>query len=392
MFDLVRVHKFGHLDERVKEFTPDAKKPSHMAMEHWAIRQPQVKRLAMSERQADYAEMADAFDEDVEEPDTCDENWEDQLELHHKTSLPLPTAGNIELILSNGVWKGILAFDAFGNSEVTRRPLPWREQERPGRSYEPWLGADDKRLQHWFSKAHSINGGKTIQNAFTEVVHKNSFHPIKSYLESAVWDGVPRAESLFTVYLGAADTHYVRQVTRKMLLAAVARLYRPGCKFDQMLVLVGPQGAGKSSLLAKLGREWFSDSLRTFENKEAGEHLQSGWIFEIGELSAMKKTEVEEVKRSCPRQRTGTGWPMIGRCRSFRANVYFFWNHEHPGISSGHDREPPLLARRGSSRASRAEPLGPFNRGRGLPDLGGGFELVQGGGNLGAGSRGPLRG
>jgi predicted P-loop ATPase len=63
-----------------------------------------------------------------------------------------------------------------------------------------------------------------------------------------------------------------------------------------MLVLVGPQGAGKSSLLAKLGREWFSDSLRTFENKEAGEHLQSGWIFEIGELSAMKKSEVEEVK------------------------------------------------------------------------------------------------
>jgi predicted P-loop ATPase len=85
-------------------------------------------------------------------------------------------------------------------------------------------------------------------------------------------------------------------VTKKMLLAAVKRLYIPGCKFDQMMVLVGPQGAGKSSLLAKLGREWFSDSLRTFENKEAGEHLQSGWIFEIGELSAMKKTEVEEVK------------------------------------------------------------------------------------------------
>lgn len=124
----------------------------------------------------------------------------------------------------------------------------------------------------------------------------NTFHPIKTYLESAKWDGVPRAERLFVVYLGAADTHYVRQVTRKMLLAAVARLYQPGCKFDQMLVLVGPQGAGKSSLLAKLGREWFSDSLRTFENKEAGEHLQSGWIFEIGELSAMKKTEVEEVK------------------------------------------------------------------------------------------------
>ncbi|KQY87062.1 virulence protein E [Paenibacillus sp. Root52] len=291
LFDLVRVHKFGHLDERVKEFTPDAKKPSHMAMEHWAIRLPEVNRAAGAELQADFADV-DFDDED--EPE--DDSWLEQLERHHKTGKLLPTAGNIELILSNGTWNDILGYDAFGNAEVIRRPLPWREKERPGRLYEPWLGADDKRLQHWFSKAHDINSAKTIQNAFTEVVHRNTFHPIKTFLESTSWDGMPRAERLFTVYLGAADTHYVRQVTRKMLLAAVARLYRPGCKFDQMLVLVGPQGAGKSSLLAKLGREWFSDSLRTFENKEAGEHLQSGWIFEIGELSAMKKTEVEEVK------------------------------------------------------------------------------------------------
>ena len=88
----------------------------------------------------------------------------------------------------------------------------------------------------------------------------------------------------------------MRQVTRKILLAAVKRLYIPGCKFDEMLVLVGPQGCCKSSIIAKLGRDWFSDSLRNFENKEAGEHLQSGWIFEISELSAMKKSEIEEVK------------------------------------------------------------------------------------------------
>lgn len=291
LFDLVRVHKFGHLDERVKEFTPDAKKPSHMAMEHWAIRLPEVNRTAGAELQADFADVD--FDEDAEAED---DSWTEQLERHHKTGKLLPTAGNIELILSHGLWRDILAYDAFGNAEVIRKQLPWRPAERPGRNYEPWLGADDKRLQHWFSKAHGINAAKTIQNAFTEVVHRNTFHPIKSYLESTEWDSLPRAERLFVTYLGAADTHYVRQATRKMLLDAVARLYRPGCKFDQMLVLVGPQGAGKSSLLAKLGREWFSDSLRTFENKEAGEHLQSGWLFEIGELSAMKKTEVEEVK------------------------------------------------------------------------------------------------
>ncbi|WP_160045562.1 virulence-associated E family protein [Paenibacillus sp. USDA918EY] len=294
LFDLVRVHKFGHLDEQVKDHTPDAKKPSHLAMEQWAAQRPEVKKLALAERQADFAEMADEFDDDDEDPE--EEDWETKLELHHKTGLPLPTAGNVELFLMHGIWRGVLAYDAFGNTEVIRRPLPWRPPERPGRSYEPWLGADDKRLQHWFAKVHGISSAKTIQNAFTEVVHRNTFHPIKAYVESAQWDGTPRAERLFIDYLGAADTHYARQATRKMLLAAITRLYRPGCKFDQMLVLVGPQGAGKSSLLAKLGREWFSDSLRTFENKEAGEHLQSGWIFEIGELSAMKKTEVEEVK------------------------------------------------------------------------------------------------
>lgn len=292
IFDLVRVHKFGHLDERVKEHTPDAKKPSHLAMEQWATQRPEVKKLALAERQADFAEFADSFEDD-EDPE---EDWETKLEIHHKTGVPLPTAGNVELFLTHGIWRDVLAYDAFGNTEVIRKHLPWREPERQGRSYEPWLGADDKRLQHWFAKVHGISSDKTIRNAFTEVVHRNTFHPIKAYVESAEWDGVPRAERLFTVYLGAEDSHYTRQVTRKMLLAAVTRLYRPGCKFDYMLVLIGPQGAGKSSILAKLGKEWFSDSLRTFENKEAGEHLQSGWLFEIGELSAMKKTEVEEVK------------------------------------------------------------------------------------------------
>ncbi|MFK7695389.1 VapE domain-containing protein [Paenibacillus sp. HJGM_3] len=295
LFDLVRVHKFGHLDERVKEFTPDAKKPSHLAMEHFVVQLPEVKRLKMADIQESFGEMDD-IEPAGEDPEPEDDSWKERLECHHKTGDVLPTAGNVELILTHDVWRGVLAYDAFGNAEVVRKPLPWRDRERPHKEYEPWLGADDKRLQHWFSKVYSMRASTTIQNAFTEVVHMHKFHPIKEYIESFQWDGQPRLERVFIDYLGAEDSHYVRQVTRKMLLAAVARLYRPGCKFDEMLVLVGPQGAGKSSLLAKLGRDWFSDSLRTFENKEAGEHLQAGWIFEIGELSAMKKSEVDEVK------------------------------------------------------------------------------------------------
>ncbi len=288
IFDLIRIHKFGHLDEDVKEHTPSNKYPSYKAMMEFAANIPEVKR----ERLADLQDDFEAIDTDPDDPDA----WKIHLEVEAKTGMPLPTASNAELILRSGEFKDILAYDAFGNTEVIRGPLPWRDRERPNQEYEPWLGSDDNRLSHYFDKAYGFRSERTLKNAFIEVTRKNKFHPIKEYLDSCIWDGIERLDKLFVTYLGAEDTHYTRSVTRKMLLAAVKRIYEPGCKFDYMMVLVGPQGAGKSSLLAKLGRKWFSDSLRTFENKEAGEHLQGAWIFELGELSAMKKTELEEVK------------------------------------------------------------------------------------------------
>lgn len=298
LFDLVRVHKFGHLDEDVNPHTPDAKRPSHLAMERWVSELPEVKKQIIAERQAEYEVIAEGIEskeqEEAGEPD--DESWIKELEIHPKTGKILPTSKNIELILSNGIWKGVLAYDDFGNTEVILKDLPWRKRKQPQYEYEPWLASDDKRLQHWFGVTYGIYSEKNIRNAFVEIAHRNEFHPIKNFIERQPWDGIPRAETVFIDYLGAEDSPYVRAVTRKMLLAAVTRLYQPGCKFDYMLVLVGPQGAGKSSLLAKLGQKWFSDSLKTFENKEAGEHLQRGWIFEISELAAMKKSEIEEVK------------------------------------------------------------------------------------------------
>lgn len=287
IFDLVRIHKFGHMDEDVKDRTPANKYPSYKAMLDFAANDPTVKKERLTDAQDDFEPV-----EDPENPDA----WKDLLDVESKSGLPEPTAKNAELILRNGAFKGVLTYDAFGNAEVIRGPLPWRDKEWPQQEYEPWLGADDKRLLHYLGKQYEFKSAATVLNAFTEVAHSNTFHPIKDYLESFIWDGIDRVEELFVTYLGAEDTHYVRTATRKMLVAAVKRIYEPGCKFDQMLVLIGPQGAGKSSLLAKLGRKWFSDSLKTFDNKEAGEHLQRSWILELGELSVMKRAELEEVK------------------------------------------------------------------------------------------------
>jgi putative DNA primase/helicase len=288
-FDLVRIHKFGRLDDRASEKTNIDKLPSYTAMIAFATQDVKVKRERLSE-------LSDEFSQ-VDSDEDPDADWINQLKMNDKTGFPLSTAANAEVILSNGPFKNVLAYDAFGNTEVIRKDLPWRKRERAHEDYEPWLGSDDRRLEHWFGKTYEIKSGTTIKNAFTEVAHKNRFHPIIEYLEAQTWDGKKRVDRLFIDYLGASNTPYVQEVTRKMLLAAVKRLYEPGCKFDYMLVLVGPQGACKSTIIQMLAKRWFSDSLKTFDTKEAGEHLQSAWVFEFGELAGMTKTEVDEIKQ-----------------------------------------------------------------------------------------------
>ncbi|WP_029516962.1 virulence-associated E family protein [Paenibacillus polymyxa] len=286
IFDLIRIHKFGDLDEGVKDKTNATKYPSYQAMLEFAASDSEVKRAVFNE------EFGDMEDEPGEAG-----SWRDKLKTHPKNpKIILPTGGNVELILENGPFKDTLAYDAFGNTEVIRRRLPWREKERPHTDYEPWLGADDKRMQHYFNKVFNIKSATVIQNAFTEVTHMNKFHPIKDFIQSVKWDGVKRLDTLFIDYLGCPDGPYEREATRKIMIAACKRLYEPGCKFDEMMVLVGPQGSHKSSLLARLGGPWFSDSIKNLDNKEAGEQLQKAWIVELGELSALKKSELEEVK------------------------------------------------------------------------------------------------
>ncbi|WP_152658279.1 virulence-associated E family protein [Oceanobacillus sp. CFH 90083] len=292
LFDLVRLHKFGDMDDNVKKNTPSIKYPSYAAMQEFIYELPEIKRALMDKREASINEDFANEIEDEEEMDP--DAWKDELAYTKQGNL-VGNAKNAELLLSNGSLKRILAYDDFKNREVILGDLPWRKKS-PLSSHDPWLGADDAQLRHWLGKYHELKGQGVIMDALTYVSRKNSFHPIHDYLESFKWDGVERLDTLFIDYLGAKDSDYVRTVTRKMFMAGVRRIYEPGTKFDNILVLVGPQGCGKSSLIAKMGGPWFSDSLKNFDSKEAGEYLQSSWVFEFAELENMKKAEVEEIK------------------------------------------------------------------------------------------------
>jgi len=126
----------------------------------------------------------------------------------------------------------------------------------------------------------------------------HQYNPVVDYLNGTAWDGTPRLDTLLVDYLGAEDTPYVRAVTRKALVACVARAFVPGIKFDTMLVLVClKQGIGKSTFFRVLSNGWFCDSVYTLDGKVAQEQIQGVWIVEMAELQALRKADDARVRQ-----------------------------------------------------------------------------------------------
>ena len=127
-----------------------------------------------------------------------------------------------------------------------------------------WSDTDSNGMYWYLEKVYRINGRGNIDAALDIHAATHAFNEVQDYLNSLAWDGTPRLDTVLTDYLGAVDTPYTRAVCRKIFVAAVARAMEPGCKFDNMLILCGPQGIGKSTLIKKMAHGWFTDSVRTF--------------------------------------------------------------------------------------------------------------------------------
>lgn len=294
-FDVVRMHLFQDEDSEAKPDTPVTQLPSFRAMCEFAMQQENVATLISSER---YAKAQEAFGSTGDLDDGLD--WLGKLKCSAQTGLPQKTIDNVLLVLENDPrLKGKFYHDEFANRPVVSDVLPWETLSDAGEPYKTrtWKDEDDSGLRHYMEKIYSIAGKEKIYDAMAiyAVAHKRN--KLKEYLTGLLWDGVPRIDALLIDYFGAADTVYTRDVTRKTLAAAVARVMQPGVKYDSMLILSGAQGIGKSTFFRILGKEWYSDSLGTFEGKDAIELIQGYWIIEAGELTGMNKSEMNAVKQ-----------------------------------------------------------------------------------------------
>lgn len=294
-FDLVRIHLFGSEDEGIPPNTAAQHLPSFRLMADKAVSYESVKQELKTE-QLDY--IVRMFDDNEEDVDT---DWVYLLEVNPKTDKPAATIDNVYLILTHDPrLKSSYYYDEFKERPVVAGDLPW--ELYTDRVSESWLDTDDAGLRHLLEKEYKIDNAPKARDAVDLAINDRKIHPVREYLRSLIWDGVSRAETLFIDYLGAEDCPYVRTVTRKALIGAVARVLSPGCKHDHVLVLVGPQGCRKSTTLAKLGGKWFSDSLYTMSGKDAYEQLQGNWIIEIAEMAATRKAEVEQIKQFVSKQ------------------------------------------------------------------------------------------
>ena len=310
-FDLVRLHKFHDQDETAKDGTPVHKLPSYTAMSKLAMQDKAVvaelnAARAQESAQNVFADLMQNEDKGKQELTDLSPNALTDVEWMKTSTLRYddngrvkPTLDNmLKILVHDQALSGRIAYDRFASRYVAKGALPWNMT--PGTRL--WTDADDAGLRWYLENKYEVTGRDKVQDAMIMCAEQNGFNEVLDYLNSLKWDGIERLDTLFIDYLGAEDNVYTRAVARKSLTAAVARAYEPGCKYDTMPILVGRQGAGKSTLIRTIGKKWYADGLSTFEGKEAAESIQGKWIIEAGEMAGYTRAEENASKQFLSRQ------------------------------------------------------------------------------------------
>lgn len=246
--------------------------------------------------------------------------WASKLDRNDEGAIK-PTLHNMVLIIRNDPrTSGLMAFNQF-TQEVAQRGTPGKKvlqkaspkgtKQLTGPIWvlrdpingDLWTDDKDDAIRDMIESPIRQGGyaikvsDRDLRAAVNIVAREQSFHPVREYLGGLVWDGVPRLDSLFVRFLGAADTAYSRSVARLALVAGVARVMQPGHKFDFAVILEGLQGKRKSTFIKILGKHWFSELEGDVHNQQQMvESMQGSWVMEIPELSGFGRADIRQIK------------------------------------------------------------------------------------------------
>lgn len=236
-------------------------------------------------------------EEATDATDTASKSWQDYLQRDDRGAVIPNLANALTALRQAEELAGLVAYDDMLRHTMLQRAVPGSKTGKFA-GLRPMEDADVAAIQEWLQRHELRRLGKEVAAQAVDLVgREHRFHPVRDYLDGLRWDGTPRIDKWLSDYLGAEPTPYTAAIGRWFLIAAVARIMRPGCKADYMMVLEGPQGARKSTACAILGGEWFSDSLPDVTaGKDVAVHLNGKWLIEVAEMSALGKAEAAALK------------------------------------------------------------------------------------------------
>lgn len=215
-----------------------------------------------------------------------------KLDERHR---PYATIDNAVIILRlDPILGGHIRENLFRSRiELTGR-MPW------SRTGIEIVDRDEIHLKYYFENLYGYTSEKRLRDALRIVAAENEYHPVKDYLNSLRWDGTNRIRYALHHFLGAEIDDYTYESMKLFMLGAISRVFKPGCKFEYMLCLVGGQGAGKSSFIRFLARfdAWFTDDIKRLDEDKVYEHLEGHWICEIAEMYAVINTKYNEATKA----------------------------------------------------------------------------------------------
>jgi hypothetical protein len=221
-------------------------------------------------------------------------DWRDSLQ-RTKESVLKTNLHNVYTILKNQIGPALFRKNEFSGFQVYGMKAPWLGGLPDAEITDEHVAY----IKKWFMEHWRIEpGSDKIFDAVTIMSGDNPFHPVKEYLDPLTWDGVKRIDLWLEKYLGAkGEKKYLRALSRKTLVAMVARIYEPGCKWDHVLILEGGQGIGKSTAIRHLaGGKWFTDSPVDINHPDGVLVMRSRWVIELGEMGTLSKHDTNQLK------------------------------------------------------------------------------------------------